>query len=44
MSASMPKTQKAALVVKDDHLVNQAEELAPEECLIKMHRIGCRCG
>ena len=48
MSVSIPKTQKAALVVasdapiliKDDHPVKQPEELAPGECLIKMHCTG----
>ena len=44
-SISIPKTQKAALVissdapilVKDDHPVKQPEELSLGECLIKMH-------
>src|SRR6267154_4515526 len=44
MSTSIPKTQKAALVVssdapivvRDDQPVTQPEELAPGECLIKM--------
>jgi len=48
MSTSIPKTQKAALVVssdtpvvvKDDHPVKQPEELAPGECLVKMHCTG----
>ncbi|KAF8491383.1 GroES-like protein [Russula emetica] len=48
MSTSIPKTQKAALVVssdapilvKDDHPVTQPEELAPGECLVKMHCTG----
>ena len=48
MSTTIPKTQKAALVVssdtpiviKDDYPVKQPEELAPGECLIKMHCTG----
>ena len=48
MSTGIPKTQKAALVVssdapiviKDDHPVKRPEELAPGECLIKMHCTG----
>ncbi|KAF8465579.1 GroES-like protein [Russula ochroleuca] len=48
MSISIPKTQKAALVVssdspilfKNDHPVKQPEELAPGECLVKMHCTG----
>lgn len=48
MSTSIPQTQKAALVVssdspiviKDDYPVKQPNELAPGECLIKMHSTG----
>ena len=48
MSISIPKAQKAALVVssdspvliKNDHPVKQPEELEPGECLIKMHCTG----
>lgn len=46
--STIPQTQKAALVVssdspivvKDDHPVRQPKELAPGECLIKMHSTG----
>ncbi|KAH9963063.1 GroES-like protein [Russula compacta] len=48
MSHTIPRTQKAALVVsadapivvKDDYPVKQPEELAPGECLIRMHCTG----
>ncbi|KAI0064343.1 GroES-like protein [Artomyces pyxidatus] len=48
MSYNIPKTQKAAVVespdapihVRDDYPVKQPEELAPGECLVKMHCTG----
>jgi propanol-preferring alcohol dehydrogenase len=48
MSPQIPKTQKAAVVashdgpiqVKDDYPVKQPEELAPGECLVKLHCTG----
>jgi len=48
MSPNIPRTQKAAVVVsadapisvRGDHPVKQPEELAPGECLVKMHCTG----
>ncbi|KAH9054533.1 GroES-like protein [Lactarius vividus] len=48
MSPQIPKTQKAAVVVghdqpiqvRNDYPVKQPEELAPGECLIKLHCTG----
>ena len=46
--SNIPKTQKAAVVVsadepihiRDNHPVRQPEDLAPGECLVKMHCTG----
>lgn len=48
MSHNIPRTQKAAVVVsadapisvRDDYPVKQPDELAPGECLVKMHCTG----
>lgn len=46
--ASIPKVQRAAVVqttgaaveVRDDYPVKQADELAPGECLVRLHCTG----